>query len=51
MVDTEVLSLPFDRGEGAHGHTGDGVGGQELAHHRTLVVAEVQTDVVEGSLL
>ena len=46
-----MLSLPSHRGQSAHGHSGDGVGGEELTHDGTLRVTEVESHVFKGSLL
>ena len=51
MVDTQVLSLPFHRGEGAHGNSPDGVVCKQLLHCLTLVPGKVESDVLKSPLL
>lgn len=51
VVDAQVLPLALDGGEGTHGHTGDGVGGEQLPQHHSLTVTEVKTHVLKGSFL
>ena len=51
VIDTQMLSFALDGGQGAHGHPDDGVALQQLPHHGTLILAEVKTDILEGSFL
>ena len=51
MVDTQVLSLPFHRGEGTHGNSPDGVVCKQLLHRLTLVSRKVESDILKSSLL
>ena len=51
VVDGQVLSVTFDRGEGTHGHTTDRVGGEELPQLLALVTLETEPHIFKGSLL
>ena len=51
MVDSQVLPPPLDRGEGTHGHSVDGVGGEQLPEQLALFALETETNVLKGSFL
>ena len=51
MIDTQVLSLALQGGEGTHGHSDDGVTLDQLPHGGALVLTEVQTHILKGSFL
>lgn len=51
MVDSQVLSMTLDRGEGTHGHTTNRVRGEQLSQLLALVTLETEPHVLKGSLL
>ena len=51
MVDSQVLPPPLDRGEGTHGHSVDGVGGEQLPEQLALFALETETNILKGSFL
>ena len=51
VVDGQVLSVTFDRGEGAHGDAANGVGGEKLTQLLALVALETEPHVFKRSLL
>ena len=50
MTNSQVLLLPGTSADTAHGHSVDGVRGDELFDDLSLVAAEVQLDIVKGTL-
>ena len=51
MVDSQMLSVSFDRGESAHGHTADSIGGEQLSQLLALIALETEPYVLKGSFL